>query len=82
MLIDLYNSQRFSDEDCPKILNKAAWDGRNEKSMNFLIIPILYVIIHHTVTPECTQRKDCTARVQSIQSYHMDSLGWGDIGYK
>ncbi|XP_035736229.1 peptidoglycan-recognition protein SA-like [Vespa mandarinia] len=70
-----------ADEDCPKILSKAAWGGKTEKGINFLIIPLLYVIIHHTVTPECTTRKECSARVQSIQSYHMDTLGWHDIGF-
>ncbi len=34
--------------------------------------------IHHTVTPATS---DPATRIRGIQSYHMDSNGWCDIGY-
>lgn len=71
----------IGEDECPNILSKAAWGGRTEKDINYLIVPIPYVIIHHTATPECKTRRDCSSRVQNIQSYHMDSLGWHDIGF-
>ncbi|KAI4502063.1 hypothetical protein M0802_002745 [Mischocyttarus mexicanus] len=70
-----------ANDDCPNILTKAAWGGRTAKDINYLILPIPYVIIHHTVTPECHSRNDCSKIVQSIQSHHMDNNGWNDIGY-
>jgi len=36
--------------------------------------------IHHTVTPT-TSNGSYEARIRQIQSYHMDALGWCDIGY-
>ncbi|KAK2579295.1 hypothetical protein KPH14_008253 [Odynerus spinipes] len=71
----------IGDEDCPAILSKAAWGGKPEKNVNYLIVPIPYVIIHHTVTPECTTRRACSNRVINMQSHHMDTLGWHDIGF-
>jgi len=32
------------------------------------------IIVHHTATPQ-------TTTVESIRGYHMNSLGWRDIGY-
>lgn len=38
------------------------------------------ISIHHTVTPR-TSNGSYTARIRQIQSYHIDSRGWCDIGY-
>ncbi|XP_014609326.1 PREDICTED: peptidoglycan-recognition protein 2-like [Polistes canadensis] len=71
----------YTNGDCPNIISKSAWGGRGPKGINYLILPLPNVIIHHTVTPECNTQSECSRRVQSIQSYHMDTLGWHDIGY-
>ncbi|XP_015177417.1 PREDICTED: peptidoglycan-recognition protein 2-like [Polistes dominula] len=71
----------YANDDCPNIISKAGWGGRAPRGINYLILPLPNVIIHHTVTSECNTRSECSQRVQSIQSYHMDTLGWYDIGY-
>ncbi|RLU18216.1 hypothetical protein DMN91_008572 [Ooceraea biroi] len=67
--------------ECPKIIGRTQWTSTPAGAVNYLIIPILYVVIHHTVTPECNSRQECTSRVDGIRGYHMDDLGWDDIGY-
>nr|ATL64823.1 peptidoglycan recognition protein SA [Bombus impetuosus]ATL64827.1 peptidoglycan recognition protein SA [Bombus picipes] len=68
-------------ENCPQIIGRSEWADVDAKSINYLIIPIPYVIIHHTVTAECDTRSTCIAQAENIRSYHMDSNGWDDIGY-
>ncbi|CAK9814638.1 Peptidoglycan-recognition protein 1 [Anthophora quadrimaculata] len=73
----------IADEDanCPKLIKRSQWSTTDTRSVNYLIIPIPYVLIHHTVTPECNTKATCISVVESIRSYHMDILGWNDIGY-
>ncbi|XP_012287880.1 peptidoglycan-recognition protein 1 [Orussus abietinus] len=70
----------IADSDCPDIISKSQWGGRRAKRVNYLIIPLPYVIIHHTVTPNCTIRSHCKNRMINTQDYHMDIFGWDDIG--
>ncbi|KAG5326153.1 PGPSA protein, partial [Acromyrmex heyeri] len=66
---------------CPNIIKRSQWSSIPPGEVNYLIVPIPYVIIHHTVTPECDTRSSCTSRVDNIRSFHMDTNGWDDIGY-
>lgn len=66
---------------CPSIIGRNEWSSVPAGEVNYLIVPIPYVVIQHTVTPECNTREACTARVDGIRGYHMDQLGWDDIGY-
>ena len=70
-----------ADKNCPKIIKRSQWSTQNAKSVNYIIIPLPYVIIHHSVTPECNTKSQCISRAENIRSYHMDVLGWDDIGY-
>ncbi|XP_015110859.1 peptidoglycan recognition protein [Diachasma alloeum] len=67
--------------DCPAIVARAQWQARPSRDDNFLITPIPYVFIHHTVTPGCQTFVACTERLRNIQDYHMDDLNWHDIGF-
>ncbi|XP_011314862.1 peptidoglycan recognition protein [Fopius arisanus] len=67
--------------ECPTIISRAQWQARRSREDNFLITPIPYVIIHHTVTPECETFAACSGRIRNIQDYHMDELNWQDIGF-
>ncbi|KOX68757.1 Peptidoglycan-recognition protein SA, partial [Melipona quadrifasciata] len=60
------------DENCPEIIKRSDWTDIEPRSVNYFIIPIPYVIIHHTVTPECDSRSTCAAAVESIRYFHMD----------
>ncbi|EDW01285.1 peptidoglycan-recognition protein SC2 [Drosophila grimshawi] len=63
------------------IVSKAQWGGRNPKSKTTLANSLAYAVIHHTAGNYCSTRDACTKELRSIQAYHMDSLGWADIGY-
>ncbi|KOC60447.1 Peptidoglycan-recognition protein SA, partial [Habropoda laboriosa] len=68
-------------ENCPKIIKRSQWTITGAKSVNYLIVPLPYVVIHHTVTATCATRTTCISIAESIRSYHMDTNGWHDIGY-
>lgn len=46
-----------------------------------LILPVNRVIITHTATDSCETQAQCTLRVRLMQTYHMESKNWDDIGY-
>ncbi|KAL1517475.1 hypothetical protein ABEB36_001238 [Hypothenemus hampei] len=46
-----------------------------------LVTPVPYVIIHHTATENCSSQAQCVLHVRQIQTFHIESNGWYDIGY-
>ncbi|XP_065362614.1 peptidoglycan-recognition protein LC-like isoform X3 [Calliphora vicina] len=44
-------------------------------------LPLHRAIISHTASEPCETIKICSERVRVIQEFHMNSLGWDDIGY-
>ncbi|XP_055680319.1 uncharacterized protein LOC129788369 [Lutzomyia longipalpis] len=66
---------------CPQILSKQQWGGRAPLKVFYNILPIEYVIVHHTVSGTCNMQRKCETLVQNIQSYHMNELKLDDIGY-
>ncbi|KAI4461857.1 peptidoglycan recognition protein [Holotrichia oblita] len=67
--------------DCPKILSKDYWGGQAATHIDYVIKPVKYIIIHHTVTQQCLTENDCSQQLINIQSYHMNDLSLYDIGY-
>lgn len=45
----------------------------------FLLLPVRYALVGHSVTATCTDRYNCTERVLDIQREHQRH-GWADIG--
>ena len=68
--------------DCPRIKLKRQWGGQLSKIVDYRPVPIKYVIIHHTVTKECTTFLACAEILQNMQHYHINDLEYNDIGYK
>ncbi|CAG9759491.1 unnamed protein product [Ceutorhynchus assimilis] len=66
---------------CPNIITRVQWNARRPHAFDYLIIPVINVIIHHTVTPKCNTQEKCTAILREIQNFHMDTLEFHDIGY-
>lgn len=64
-----------------KLVTKSEWGGRQATEVTPLDKKVDYVIVHHTATPICRNRKQCSARMRSIQENHMDIRHWADIGY-
>uniref|UniRef100_A0A1I8NKF6 Peptidoglycan-recognition protein n=1 Tax=Musca domestica TaxID=7370 RepID=A0A1I8NKF6_MUSDO len=67
--------------DCPRIKLKRQWGGKLSKNIDFRPVPIKYVIIHHTVTPECDTFLKCAELLQNMQHYGITTLGLDDIAY-
>lgn len=63
------------------IISKSQWGGRAATGKTTLANSLSYVVIHHTAGNYCSTRSACETQLRNIQSYHMDSLGWADIGY-
>ncbi|SPP74324.1 peptidoglycan-recognition protein SC2 [Drosophila guanche] len=63
------------------IISKSQWGGRAAKSKTTLGSYLSYAVIHHTAGNYCTTQSACQTQLKNIQNYHMDSLGWADIGY-
>lgn len=65
-----------------KIISRLEWVAQPPtEPANALPLPAPYAIIMHTATENCTDQPACVFHVRYIQSYHMDSRGWWDIGY-
>ncbi|XP_067633380.1 peptidoglycan-recognition protein SC2 [Eurosta solidaginis] len=63
------------------ITSRSQWGARTPTHKTALANGLPYVIIHHTTGSYCDTQADCIKQMKSIQNYHMDSLGWDDIGY-
>lgn len=69
------------DAQCPTIITRAAWGARAASTAVLPRRPAPWVIIHHTAGAACTTQAACSQQMRNIQSFHMDSNGWADIGY-
>ncbi|XP_072043723.1 peptidoglycan-recognition protein SC2-like [Amphiura filiformis] len=69
--------------DCSgiRIVTRAEWGARPPTSVSYLTLPVPYAFVHHTAGSSCSSVSECIAVVRGVQNYHMDSLGWSDIGY-
>nr|XP_040143520.1 peptidoglycan recognition protein 3 [Ictidomys tridecemlineatus]XP_040143521.1 peptidoglycan recognition protein 3 [Ictidomys tridecemlineatus] len=69
-----------SGKACPDITPRSAWEAR-ETHCPHMSLPARYVIIIHTAGTSCSVSMDCLSSVRDIQSFHMDTLDFCDIGY-
>ncbi|CAB3239445.1 unnamed protein product [Arctia plantaginis] len=64
--------------DCG-VVTKDEWDGLTPVHVDYLPRPVDLVIIQHTVTSTCKTDERCAEIVRSIQSNHIENLGYWDI---
>ncbi|ALC43625.1 PGRP-LF, partial [Drosophila busckii] len=64
-----------------RILDRSEWMGEPPSGYQHLVTPVYNVIIHHTATEGCESEDVCIFRTRTIQNFHMNSLGFTDIGY-
>lgn len=67
----------------PPISLRATWGARPPKT-GYTYTLAAHLAFHHTATVEdwsATTWDECAARVRAIQTYHMDTNGWNDLGY-
>jgi N-acetylmuramoyl-L-alanine amidase len=67
---------------CPTIVSRAEWGARAPSTtLSNLPNPVTYAVIHHSAGAPCTTKASCITTVKNIQTYHMNTNGWSDIGY-
>ncbi|KAF2898068.1 hypothetical protein ILUMI_08111 [Ignelater luminosus] len=65
-----------------KIVTRKEWLAQTPaEPLSPLKSPVPNVIIMHTATENCSDIEKCILYVRSIQSFHIDSRSWWDIGY-
>ena len=69
-------------ENTPHIIRREDWWGNlneDQKESHLPYIDITHAVVHHTETPN--EPEDPEQTVRSIWDYHVNILGWQDIGY-
>ena len=64
----------------PAIYPRAAW-GADESTKRPSYGKILVGFVHHTVSTNSYTAAQVPALIRGMYAYHVQSLGWGDIGY-
>ncbi|CAF1971984.1 unnamed protein product [Rotaria magnacalcarata] len=69
--------------DCPNILNRSIWNARPFLSRDYLkLLPVTHIVVRRLGVSNSSMNKyDCAKQIQKSQAYHMDTLGWFDIGF-
>ncbi|RZC41507.1 peptidoglycan-recognition protein 2, partial [Asbolus verrucosus] len=66
---------------CPEIVSRVRWGARTPFEVDYNIIPVQNVVVHHTVTKGCSTESECASILTTIQNFHMENLEFHDIGY-
>ncbi|XP_076253224.1 peptidoglycan-recognition protein 2-like isoform X2 [Rhynchophorus ferrugineus] len=66
---------------CPEIVSKRSWNASRPVGIDYLILPVKNIVIHHTDSKECLTKEDCATLLQSIQNLHIGHMDFHDIGY-
>jgi hypothetical protein len=65
----------------PDINPRSAWGARPPKVAPSYAPSVKMAFVHHTVNNNTYSAADVPAMLRAIQTYHMDTQGWDDIGY-
>ena len=68
----------------PSICDRTCWSARAPQDTIDQESALDRAVIHHTAIAadyNTVSLEESKAKIRSIQNYHMDSLGWADIGY-
>lgn len=64
------------------LVPRQRWGANPATATDYQLLPVPYVVVHHTVTETCSKKSTCARIAQNVQTFHMDHLGYDDIGYK
>lgn len=64
------------------IISRAEWGAAPPKSREELKGPAQKAVIHHTAMQKCSGLSGCRDLLLSIQTFHMETRKFDDIGYK
>ncbi|XP_057568961.1 peptidoglycan recognition protein 1 isoform X1 [Hippopotamus amphibius kiboko] len=79
-LLGLVEAQRDS-INCPAIVSRTEWSALESECNKRLQKPLRYVVVSHTAGSACDTPASCLRQVQNVQHYHVQTLGWCDVGY-
>ena len=65
----------------PSIRSRASWGARPPQETPSITADLKLAIVHHTVSGNGYSASQVPAILRSIQAYHQDSRGFGDIAY-
>ncbi|XP_055912501.1 peptidoglycan-recognition protein SD-like [Eupeodes corollae] len=67
---------------CMQLISRSEWQAQEpDGDIDNLRIPIDKVIISHTASGPCNERRVCEGKIKNIQKQQMDILGFSDIAY-
>lgn len=73
---------RVNDTSILRFVTRDEWIAQPPNNpLTLLELPSTRVIIAHTATDGCNTQAQCTFRVRFIQTFHIESRNWDDIGY-
>ncbi|XP_067002918.2 peptidoglycan-recognition protein LC isoform X2 [Anabrus simplex] len=76
------NDTDFTPADKLRMIPRREWLAQPVgRPLDPLHHPVPYVIISHSATEQCELQAACTLQVRLIQTFHIESKGWFDIGY-
>ncbi|XP_076584153.1 N-acetylmuramoyl-L-alanine amidase-like [Chaetodon auriga] len=70
--------------DCPQIISRCQWGAKASRGTPLpLSLPLQFLYVHHTDEPSspCLSFPNCSRNMRSMQRFHQEDRGWGDIGY-
>jgi len=62
------------------VRSRSAWNTRGNPTLS-AAGQVQLAVVHHTATSNNYSSAQVPAIIRSMQAYHMDHLGWSDIGY-
>jgi hypothetical protein len=66
----------------PPIISRETWGARPPKDPPQYASTVKMAFVHHTATSNDYSPGDAYSIMRAIQSFHMDTNGWNDIGYQ
>ncbi|XP_008046093.1 peptidoglycan recognition protein 1 [Carlito syrichta] len=66
---------------CSTTVPRDEWGAMATTCNKSLSVPVHYVVVSHTAGSTCNNPASCQQQVQNVQNYHMQTLGWCDVGY-
>ncbi|KAL4666498.1 hypothetical protein H8959_005187 [Pygathrix nigripes] len=66
---------------CSPIVPRNEWRALESECTQRLSLPLRYVVVSHTAGSSCNTPASCQQQTQNVQSYHVKTQGWCDVGY-
>ncbi|CAG9839409.1 unnamed protein product [Diabrotica balteata] len=80
--IDYTADTNAAPKDKLRIVTRINWVAKPPSGpIDNLTLPVSLVVIQHTATESCNSQASCAYQAHTIQTFHMESRNWSDVGY-